>query len=268
VDIDLEQPVVLAVVVSVHVCPVCGQARLRLAQAHFSRSGAGDAAEAARLLEAVEQDAASIGMHSVARRISGLRQRMRATEPADTMSEPNVFRCDGEVWSLSFAGRSVVVPHAKGMRDLHILLSRPGVDVPVGALIGPDGGEWFRTNSHVHPDSVLDPQAKAEFRRRLTALESEIEAAFAAHDDARAITLESERDRLIAELRRTTGLGGRSRRFSDNAERARKTVSARIRDTLRHLEVRHPELARHLRESVSTGSACRYQPSEGVTRIL
>jgi len=34
------------------------------------------------------------------------------------------------------------------------------------------------------------------------------------------------------------------------------------------LEVRHPELARHLRESVSTGSACQYQPSEGVTWIL
>jgi hypothetical protein len=108
------------------------------------------------------------------------------------MSEPNVFRCDGDVWSLSFDGRSVVVPHAKGMRDLHILLSRPGVDVPVGALIGPDGGEWFRTNSHVHPDSVLDPQVK--------------------------------RDRLIPELCRATGLGDRSRRFSDNAERARKTV--------------------------------------------
>jgi hypothetical protein len=57
------------------------EARLRLAKAHFSRSGAGDAAEAARLLEAVEQDAASIDMHSVARRISALRQRMRATEP-------------------------------------------------------------------------------------------------------------------------------------------------------------------------------------------
>jgi len=51
---------------------------------------------------------------------------------------------------------------------------------------------------------VLDPHANAEFRRRLTALQSEIEAAFAAHDDARAIALESERDRLIAELRRAT----------------------------------------------------------------
>jgi len=33
------------------------EARLRLAEAHFSRCGAGDAAEAARLLEVVEQDA-------------------------------------------------------------------------------------------------------------------------------------------------------------------------------------------------------------------
>ena len=117
----------------------------------------------------------------------------------------------------------------------------------------------------MHPHSVLDPHANAEFRRRLTALESEIEAAFAAHDDP---TRNRAGVRLIAEQRRATGLGGRSRRFSGNAERARKTASARIRDTLRHLEVRHPELAKQLRESVSTGSACRYQPSEGVTWIL
>ena len=172
------------------------------------------------------------------------------------------------MWSLSFAGRSVVMPDAKGMRDLHILLSHAGVDVPVEALIDPARGEVLLATNRMRSASVLDPQAKAEYRRRLGTLEAEIEARLAAHQEERALQLESERDGLIAELRRATGLGGRSRTFSDGAERARKTVSARIRDTLRHLQQRHPELATHLRESVSTGSTCRYRPSEGMTWTL
>jgi hypothetical protein len=37
-------------------------------------------------------------------------------------------------------------------------------------------------------------------------------------------------------------------------------VTARIRDCLRRLDDRHPELAHHLRDTVSTGATCRYQP--------
>ncbi|MCM0676607.1 hypothetical protein NCC78_18220, partial [Micromonospora phytophila] len=58
------------------------------------------------------------------------------------------------------------------------------------------------------------------------------------------------------------GLAGRSRRLGDEAERARKAVTARIRDTLRRLDERHPALAAHLRDTVSTGNTCRYLPPE------
>lgn len=37
-------------------------------------------------------------------------------------------------------------------------------------------------------------------------------------------------------------------------------MTARIRDTLRKLDERHPALAAHLRASVSTGATCRYAP--------
>jgi hypothetical protein len=37
-------------------------------------------------------------------------------------------------------------------------------------------------------------------------------------------------------------------------------VTARIRDTLRRLDVRHPALAAHLRDTVSTGGTCGYHP--------
>ncbi|MEV1145785.1 hypothetical protein, partial [Micromonospora sp. NPDC049799] len=60
------------------------------------------------------------------------------------------------------------------------------------------------------------------------------------------------------------GLAGRTRRLGDESERARKAVTGRIRDTLRRIDDRHPALAAHLRDSVSTGSSCRYQPATPV----
>ena len=65
-------------------------------------------------------------------------------------------------------------------------------------------------------------------------------------------------------LQRATGLGGRDRHVNDDRERLRKTVTARIRDTLRRLDDRHPGLAAHLRASVHTGTVCVYAPAEPV----
>jgi hypothetical protein len=45
----------------------------------------------------------------------------------------------------------------------------------------------------------------------------------------------------------------------------RKTVTARVRDSLRRLDDRHPALAAHLRESVRTGAHCTYTPTSRVT---
>jgi len=42
-------------------------------------------------------------------------------------------------------------------------------------------------------------------------------------------------------------------------------VAVRIRRALRLLDSHHPALACHLREAVSTGTTCTYQPAQPVT---
>lgn len=179
-------------------------------------------------------------------------------------SDRGEFRFDGHLWHLGFAGRTVQVPDAKGLRDLHALMGLPGQDVSVADLVDPASGEAVRTSARLGGDVVLDERAKAEYRQRLTDLGEQIEAALARGNDDAAAKLDTERAALLDELRRATGLGGRSRRLGEEIERARKTVTARIRDTLRRLDDRHPELAEHLRASVSTGTACRYQPAREI----
>ncbi|MFC0028654.1 AAA family ATPase [Micromonospora chaiyaphumensis] len=174
------------------------------------------------------------------------------------------FRRDGAVWRLAYRGTVVHLPDAKGLHDLRLLLSRPGVHVPAVELLDPAAGPELVAARRLGGDPVLDDEAKARYRRHLQRLDDEIDRAAARGDDRKVAALDVERTALLAELRAAAGLAGRTRRLGDEAERARKAVTARIRDTLRRLDDRHPALAAHLRAAVSTGSFCRYLPEEPV----
>ena len=114
-------------------------------------------------------------------------------------------------------------------------------------------------------DPVLDERAKATYKSRLDDLAVQIDDADAAGRAEAAEKLRSERDALIRELAAAAGLGGRDRRLGDETERARKTVSARVRDALSKIERVHPELAAHLRGAVRMGTVCSYAPAEPTT---
>jgi tetratricopeptide (TPR) repeat protein len=230
-------------------------ARLGMAECLLQRGRPADRALADSLLTEVESAAAELGMNAVVRRIHRARELVPS---AALVAAGNVWRCDGHVWTLGFDGRTVTIPDAKGLHDLRLLLSQPGAAVWAERLIDPENSV---ASHRIGADSTLDEQARGAYRERLVELEGAIQIALNEHDDDRASALDRERDALTRELRAATGLGGRRRRLGDEAERARKTVSARIRDTLRHLDATHPALAEHLRTSVSMGASCCYQPS-------
>ncbi|MFB4262955.1 AAA family ATPase [Nonomuraea sp. GTA35] len=218
------------------------ESRARLAEVLLAR---GD--DASALIEQVEREAAELGMLV----------RLPSSGAA-------AFRFDGEVWTLTFAGRTVHLPDSKGLADLRVLLARPGIDVPAVELLNPPGGEVVIAARSMGGDDVLDEEARARYRRRLELLDEEIDRAVELGEERRAAEFDAERQALLDELRTAAGLGGRPRRLGDEAERARKAVTNRIRNTLRQLDQRHPELAAHLRASVSTGSTCRYLPASEV----
>ena len=240
------------------------EARSRLAQALLDRGSAGDTEAAAGLLHDVEREAAEIGMRHIAERVERTRARMAGAydPPSGATAE---FRRRGQVWSLGFGGRTVHVPDAKGLRDLGFLLGRPGTDVPAVRLLDPEGGAVVVVARRMGGDAVLDEEAKAQYKLRLARLDEEIDRAVELGEEDRAAEYDRERAALLNELRAAAGLAGRDRRLGDEAERARKTVTARIRDTLRKLEQVHPELAAHLLATVSTGTTCAYRPDGEIT---
>jgi hypothetical protein len=141
---------------------------------------------------------------------------------------------------------------------LAALIGAYGSDVHVLILVG-------HRLARMGADPVLDEKAKAAYKARLAGLAGEIEDAEDAGSPGRAEALRSERDALIRELAAAAGLGRRDRRLGDEAERARKTVSARVRDALAKIGQVHPELADHLRRSLRMGTLCSYSPAEPVT---
>jgi hypothetical protein len=122
--------------------------------------------------------------------------------------------------------------------------------------------------AHDEPASgtLLDATARATYRRRLAELDHDMAAAQADHDIGRAQHLDNQRNALIAELRKASGLTGRSRSLgTSTTERARKTVTSRLREAIRRIQAVLPELGAHLDRSVITGTTCRYQPVTPVT---
>ncbi|MQA11322.1 MAG: AAA family ATPase [Pseudonocardiaceae bacterium] len=237
------------------------EARAGLADALLARGSTGDESTAFTLLDELAREADEIGMRHIADRV----RRVRSTMDTEEHPHDNEFRLTGDVWSLRMDGRTVHLPDTKGLRDIHYLLTRPGVDIPVVRLLNPEGGDVVVAAGKLGGDSVLDEEAKSRYKQRLTVLDDEIERATQRGDDDRAASLDREREALLHELRAAAGLAGRPRRLGDESERARKTVTARIRDTLRKLDDRHPSLAAYLRATVATGASCRYQPDEGIS---
>ena len=176
----------------------------------------------------------------------------------------NVFRRAGDTWTLIFAGRSVTLRDAKGLRDLAVLLAAPGREVAATDLASGPASAAAPGLAALGADPVLDDRARAAYRTRLARLDKELAEADTHQDIERSARLAAERDALIGELAHATGLGGRSRRLGDVTERARSTVTARIRDAIGRIERAHPELGRHLRASIVTGARCSYRPAESV----
>jgi hypothetical protein len=170
----------------------------------------------------------------------------------------NTFRLEGAFWQVTFDARDVQLPDSKGLRDLAVLIRAQGRDVHVFTLIGHVAGD-------VGSDDVLDERARAELKSRLAALAVEIDEADEWHDPERAERLRGEREALLSHVAAATGLGGRSRRLGDESERARKTVSARVRDALSKIEHVHPALAGHLRAALQMGTVCCYAPAKEMT---
>jgi hypothetical protein len=251
------------------------------------RGQAGDWSRALGLLERALATVDTLGMAAVAGGIRTLHATQGAQTGGPTPAEPtaaaaapeaagNLFRREGEYWTICYEGAVMRLRDAKGLRHLARLLAHPGqefraVDLeaaesqpgqaaPVGRRGRAGDGEL-----EVRPDlgdagPLLDAAAKAAYQARLAELRAELEEAEAFNDLARAARARQELDFLVGELARAVGLGGRDRRAASHAERARLNVTRAIRAAMANLAAANSSLGRHLSSTIRTGRYCSYTP--------
>lgn len=166
----------------------------------------------------------------------------------------------GQFWHLTFAGASVVLPDALGVRYLSILLTRPGQRIHVLELLHLAQPDTVDPSADTAP---TDPAAIDAYRTQLASLREDLAETESSHDVGRRERIHSEIGFLERELSRSLNLFGRVR--SSSSERARVRVRNRITSALKLIDRSDPAAARHLRSSIHTGMTCSYEP-EGPSR--
>lgn len=104
------------------------------------------------------------------------RPRSRVAEaPADYAVQLPEFRREGKRWRLAFEGSAATVKHSVGMGHIHALLSAPRQPIAASKLAGVGGSEEVSWSGL--PEERIDARAKAEYKRRIVAIDDQIEDA-------------------------------------------------------------------------------------------
>jgi hypothetical protein len=192
--------------------------------------------------------------------IKVLRRTVRVSDAGANVEEPNVFRREGEVWTLRFNGGPVTRisnAEASGLAYIHEAILSPRRPLGVVDL----DARIARMGVTPRPGSageVLDQGARLALRERFDSLQTEIAEAERHGDESRQERLRGEQDKLATELSASTGLGGRARIAGDDAERIRKRISMAISRAITVVGKHDSPLAHHLEANLTTGRDITY----------
>jgi hypothetical protein len=194
----------------------------------------------------------------------------------------NIFRREGDYWRIIYDKMQILLKDSKGLRYIAYLLRYPEQDFHVLRLIHEVEESQSNNNGDIHkkmekrkfPEEglvisnfgdvgeVIDAQALAEYRQKIEELEEEIREAEDNIDLARFEKLRDEKEFLENQILAASGLMGRTRKFDDPVERARKSITNRINDSRKKIQKDHPILGQHLRNCIKTGPFCSYTPDK------
>ena len=242
------------------------------------RREAGDTGRARELIERARDRAEQVGVGRLDERLNRaaallpgtVEDAAPAAVPAPLAPSTAALRREGDVWRIEYAGRTLHVRDAKGMRHLGRLLSHPGVEFHAADLASdaaptppPGGGTADGLAVRADPGDAgpaLDAQAKAAYRSRVQELRDELDEAESFNDPERVAAAREELAFVAAELSSAVGLGGRDRRVASASERARVNVTRALRREIRRIADQDADLGQELQTTVRTGTFCLYQP--------
>ena len=157
--------------------------------------------------------------------------RLASRSPGSSADVATLKR-EGKWWDAAHRGARVRLHDSKGLAYVADLIANPGAERHALDLVdrveGVDPGGLDR-RALGDAGELLDTQARTAYRHRIEALRLEADEAIEAGMLERAEAIQDELDQLVAQLAAAFGLGGRDRRASSAAERARLNVTRAVR---------------------------------------
>ncbi|HEX2041635.1 MAG TPA: hypothetical protein VHF24_03270 [Acidimicrobiales bacterium] len=191
----------------------------------------------------------------------------RSTTADGAVPQRATLRWEDRCWIVSCGDTRARLNDTKGIRYLAELVKNPGVERHALDLVdrvegvgpaerGPDRRRLGDAGE------LVDARARHVYRRRIEALRAEIDEALEKGFDHHAEALHAELDQLVAQLAQAFGLGGRARRASSAAERARLNVTRALRAATAKVSEALPEAGAVLDRRLRTGLYCAYEPHD------
>jgi non-specific serine/threonine protein kinase len=184
----------------------------------------------------------------------------------------SVFRKDGEIWTISFEGKTVRVRHLVGMGYIADLLRHPRTEIEAATLGASIRGD-LKPPGEVENETIVEvsasmsgmPMADAEAIRQVKAalVTRQDELADTSEDDGPARTqLQDEISKLEHYLSSAEGHRGQIRKTGGVSQRSRSRVKHAIDRAIDKIKVQHPSLGKHLKDSIRTGTSIVYMPTD------
>jgi hypothetical protein len=185
-------------------------------------------------------------------------------------SEESLFLHQNDYWIIRYHGQTVFFKSTRGLSCLAVLLCNSGHEFHVGELLARPLDASIPAAADAVPGRVtgvlyagvpaLDAQAKAEYKCRLNELRQDLNEAERFNDFQRKSAAQNELQAIADHLASAVGLGGRDRKTSSDAERARSAVTKCIRKAIQKIGRAIPSLGYHLDARIKTGYFCSYNP--------
>jgi hypothetical protein len=183
--------------------------------------------------------------------------------------EGTLFLRQNDYWIIRYHSHAALLKSTRGLHYLAVLLRDPGrevhvskllacpMDVSTPAAVAANGRVTGGLYAGV---PVLDAQAKAEYKCRINDLRQDLNQAERFNDPQRKTEVQNELQAIADHLASAVGLGGRDRKTSSDAERARSAVTKCIKKAVQKIGEEIPSLGYHLATRIKTGYFCSYNP--------
>ena len=198
------------------------------------------------------------------------RKQKIVDRPSLPIHEESLFLRQNDYWTIRYHGHAALLKSTRGLHYLTVLLRDPGREFHVMELLARPmdvstpaaavAAHGRVTGGLYTGVPVLDAQAKAEYKCRVNDLRQDLNQAKRFNDPQRKTEVQNELQAIADHLASAVGLGGRDRKTSSDAERARSAVTKCIKQAVGKIGEAIPSLGYHLAARIKTGYFCSYHP--------